>query len=160
MSTPLAREENIIQRLKQQFPSDIKQSRIIRTARPEIVVAPEKIREVALFLRDQMGFDHANGVSGVDYNREARFEIVYHTSSTNNKDMRDIVLAVKESTPRNAPKVPSLITVWPGVENYERETFEMYSIQFEGHPHLEKLFLLDNWDGPPPLRKDVRVPTD
>ncbi len=74
--------------------------------------------------------------------------------------MRDLVLAVKESTPRNAPKVPSLVSVWPGVENFERETFEMYAIQFDGHPHMEKLFLLDNWDGPPPLRKDVRVPTD
>ena len=160
MSSPLAREEEIIHRLKEHFPGDIKESRIIRRARPEVVVTPEKIREVALFLRDQMGFDHANGVSGVDYNREARFEIVYHTSSNGNKEMRDIVLALKESTPRNAPKVPSLINVWPGVEYYERETFEMYSIQFEGHPRLEKLFLIDNWDGPPPLRKDVRVPTD
>ncbi len=160
MSVALAREESIIQKLKERFPSDIKESRIIRRSRPEIVVAPEKIQEVAMFLQNQLGFDHANGVSGVDYNREARFEIVYHTSSMNNKEMRDIVLAVKESTPRNAPKVPSLVSVWPGVENFERETFEMYGIQFEGHPHLEKLFLLDNWDGPPPLRKDVRVPTD
>jgi NADH:ubiquinone oxidoreductase subunit C len=160
MSQPLSREEGIIQRLKEQFPHDIKDSRVIRRGRPEVVVAPEKILEVATFLRDQMGFDHANGVSGVDYNREARFEIVYHTSSIRTKENRDIVLAVKESTPRNAPKVPSLITVWPGVENYERETFEMYNIPFTGHPRLEKLFLIDNWDGPPPLRKDVRVPTD
>lgn len=160
MSNQLSREEEIIHTVKDQFPNDVKESRIIRRARPEIVVVPEKIRDVALFLRDQLGFDHANGVSGVDYNREARFEIVYHTSSTKNKEMRDLVLALKESTPRNSPKVPSLINVWPGVENYERETFEMYSIQFEGHPRLEKLFLLDNWDGPPPLRKDVRVPTD
>jgi NADH:ubiquinone oxidoreductase subunit C len=160
MSQSLAREERIIQQLKEQFPNDIKESRVIRRGRPEILVAPEKIVEVARFLRDQMGFDHANGVSGVDYNREARFEIVYHTSSTKTKENRDIVLAIKESTPRNAPKVPSLILVWPGVENYERETFEMYNIPFTGHPRLEKLFLIDNWDGPPPLRKDVRVPTD
>ncbi len=160
MSFPLAREEDILQKLKERFPGDIKESRIIRRSRPEIVVAPEKIREVTTFLRDQLGFDHANGASGVDYNREARFEVIYHISSLNRKEMRDIVLAIKESTPRGAPKVPSLVPVWPGVENFERETFEMYAIQFDGHPHLEKLFLLDNWDGPPPLRKDVRVPTD
>lgn len=160
MSLALAREEGIIQKLKEQFPNDIKETRVIRRSRPEIVVAPDKIREVALFLRDQLGFDHTNGASGVDYNREARFEIIYHTSSQNNKENRDIVLALKESTPRNAPKVLSLVSVWPGVENYERETFEMYGIQFDGHPRLEKLFLIDNWDGPPPLRKDVRVPTD
>ena len=160
MSNPLAREEELIGTIKEKFQNDIKESKIIRKGRPEIVTTPEKIRDVALFLRDQLGFDHANAVSGVDYNREARFEVVYHTSSTGNKNMRDLVLALKESTPRNAPKVPSLISVWPAVENYERETFEMYAIQFEGHPRLEKLFLLDNWDGPPPLRKDVRVPTD
>ena len=160
MSVSLAREEKIIQKLKEQFPNEIKGSRIIRSSRPEITVSSEKILEIATFLRDHLGFDHPNGVSGVDYNRESRFEIVYHASSLNNKEMRDLVLAVKESTPRNAPKVPSLVSVWPGVENFERETFEMYAIPFEGHPRLEKLFLLDNWDGPPPLRKDVRVPTD
>jgi NADH:ubiquinone oxidoreductase subunit C len=160
MSLPLAREDGIIQKIKGQFPNDIKETRTIRRSRPEIVVAPEKIQAIATFLRDELGFDHANGVSGVDYNREGRFEIVYHISSMDQRDLRDLVLAVKESTPRTAAKVPSLVSVWPGVENFERETFEMYGIQFEGHPRLEKLFLTDNWDGPPPLRKDVRFPTD
>ncbi len=160
MSQPLAREEGLIQKLKQQFPDDIKTARIIRRSRPEVTVTLERIRDVALILRDQLGFDHANGVSGVDYNREGRFEIVYHTSSLQNREMRDLVLAVKESVNRNTPKVPSLVSVWPGVENFERETFEMFGIQFEGHPRLEKLFLTDNWDGPPPLRKEVRFPTD
>jgi len=160
MSLPLAREDGIIQKINGQFSNNIKQTRIIRRSRPEITVGPEKIREVATFLRNELGFDHANGVSGVDYNREGRFEIVYHISSMDKKDLRDLVLALKESTPRTAPKVPSLVSVWPGVENFERETFEMFGILFEGHPHLEKLFLTDNWDGPPPLRKDIRFPTD
>jgi NADH:ubiquinone oxidoreductase subunit C len=160
MSQPLAREDGLIQKLKQQFPDDIKEARIIRRSRPEVTVRPEKIRDVALFLRDQAGFDHSNGVSGIDYNREGRFEIVYHISSFQIKEMRYLVLALKESVNRNTPKVQSLVTVWPGVENFERETFEMFGIQFEAHPRLEKLFLTDNWDGPPPLRKEVRFPTD
>ena len=160
MSLSHEREDGLIQKLKEQFPNDIKETRVIRRSRPEIVVASEKIREISTFLRDQLGFDHANGVSGVDYNREGRFEIVYHTSSLKNKDVRDIVLALKESIRRNTPKATSLVNVWPGVENFERETFEMFGITFEGHPHLEKLFLTDNWDGPPPLRKEVRFPTD
>jgi NADH:ubiquinone oxidoreductase subunit C len=150
----------LIQKIREQFPGLVKEARVVRRSRPEIVVAPEKIIEVALFLRDHLGFDHANGVSGVDYNREARFEVVYHTSSLENKETRDQVLAVKENLPRNAPKAVSLVPVWPGVENFERETFEMFGITFDGHPRLEKLFLTDNWDGPPPLRKEVRFPTD
>ena len=160
MSGSPSREDMLIQNIREQFPGLVKEARVVRRSRPEIVVAPEKIVEVALFLRDQLGFDHANGVSGVDYNREARFEVVYHTSSLENRETRDLVLALKENLPRNAPKAVSLVPVWPGVENFERETFEMFGITFDGHPRLEKLFLTDNWDGPPPLRKEVRFPTD
>ena len=160
MSLSQERENGIIQKIKDSFPSDIKETNIIRPARLEVSVAPEKINDVAVFLRDKLGFDHPNGVSAVDYNRENRFEIVYHLSSISTKAMRDLVLDLKESVPRNAAKVNSLVSVWPGVENYERESFEMFGIQFDGHPRLEKLFLTDNWDGPPPLRKEIRFPTD
>ncbi len=160
MSHSQTREDELIESVKEKFPAGVKEARVVRRSRPEILVTPENIRNIATFLRDQLGFDHANGVSGVDYNREGRFEIVYHTSSLENKDMRDLVLALKESIPRNTPSASSLVSVWPGVENFERETFEMFGITFDGHPHLEKLFLTDNWDGPPPLRKEVRFPTD
>jgi NADH:ubiquinone oxidoreductase subunit C len=157
---PSPREDELVRTLKENFPTDIKETSIIRPGRLEVTVAPEKVRDAALFLKDKLGFDHPNGVSAVDYNRENRFEIVYHISSISVKGMRDLVLDIKESVPRNAPRVGSLISVWPGVENYERESFEMFGIQFDGHPRLEKLFLNDNWDGPPPMRKEIRFPTD
>ena len=159
MSLSLERENILTQKLKESFPVEIKEIDIIRRARLEVTVEPEKITHIALFLRDKLGFDHPNGVSAVDYNRENRFEVVYHVSSME-KQMRDLVLDLKESVPRNAAKVTSLVSVWQGVENYERESFEMFGIQFDGHPRLEKLFLNDNWDGPPPLRKEIRFPTD
>jgi len=157
---PSPREDELIQTLKQNFPNDIKETIVLRPARLEVTVTPEKIKDVAIFLRDNLAFDHPNGVSAVDYNRENRFEIVYHISSMKTKGMRDLVLDLKESIPRNSPKVGSLVTVWSGVENYERESYEMFGITFEGHPRLEKLFLNDNWDGPPPMRKEIRFPTD
>jgi NADH:ubiquinone oxidoreductase subunit C len=160
MSLSHEREDALVQRLKASFPADIKETNVVRRGRLEVAVAPEKIRDVALLLRDKLGFDHPNGVSAIDYNRENRFEVVYHVSSMSVKEMRDLVLDLKESVPRNAPRVESLVSVWSGVENYERESFEMFGITFEGHPRLEKLFLTDNWDGPPPLRKDIRFPTD
>lgn len=160
MSLSQEREDSLIQKLREKFSGDIKETNIIRRSRLEVSVTPEKISEVAIFLRDDLGFDHPNGVSAVDYNRENRFEIVYHLSSIATKPMRDLVLDLKESVPRNAARVTSLFSVWPGVENFERESFEMFGIQFDGHPRLEKLFLNDNWDGPPPLRKEIRFPTD
>lgn len=160
MSLTHEREDGIINALKQNFPADIKDGTVVRRSRLNVTVGPEKIKDVAVFLRDKLGYDHPTGVSAVDYNRESRFEIVYHLSSIQNKDQQDIIVNLKESVPRNSPKAFSLVSVWPGVENYERESLEMFGLQFEGHPHPEKLFLNDNWDGPPPMRKEVRFPTD
>ena len=160
MSLPQQREENLIGILKENFPNDIKGARTIRRSRADVIVAPEKIVDIATFIRDKLGFDHPIGVSAVDYNRESRFEIIYHLSSIKNREQRDIVLNLKESIPRNVAKATSLVNVWPGVENFERESYEMFGIQFDGHPRLEKLFLNDNWDGPPPMRKEIRFPTD
>ena len=159
-SPSLEREDRILDQLKERFGEAIKESRVSRRSRPEVTVAMDKMVEVARFLRDELGFDRANGAGGADYLRDQKMEVIYHVSNLTRKETRDIVLSVKEVVPRNNPKVSSLVTIWPAVENFERETFEMYGITFDGHPHLEKLFLLDNWDGPPPLRKDVRIPTD
>jgi NADH:ubiquinone oxidoreductase subunit C len=160
-ANPLQREEDIVKKLHETIPENmVKEIHILRRSRIELRTAPENIVQVATLLRDKLGYDYPNGVSAVDYMRESRFEILYHLLSTIDRSNRDILFIVKESTPRNIPKVPSLVSIWPGVENYERECFEMFGITFEGHPKLEKLFLNDNWEGPPPLRKDIRFPTD
>src|SRR6266699_1675938 len=128
------REDNLIKTLKENFPTDIKDATVVRRSRINVTVAPEKILDMALFLRDKLGFA--------------------------NPTQRDILINLKESVPRNTPKATSLVRIWPGVENFERESIEMFGLQFEGHPRPEKLFLNDNWDGPPPMRKEVRFPTD
>jgi NADH-quinone oxidoreductase subunit C len=160
MSLTHEREDSLVKTLKENFPSDIKEATVARRSRINVIVSPEKITDIAVFLRDKLGYDHPSGVSAVDYNREARFEIVYHLSTIKTRDQQDILINLKESVPRNNPRAVSLVKVWPGVENYERESIEMFGIQFEGHPRPEKLFLNDNWDGPPPMRKEVRFPTD
>src|SRR5260370_24230011 len=98
------REDRLIKTLKENFPTDIKDATTVRRSRINVTVAPEKIVEVALFLRNKLGFDHPTGVSAVYYNRESRFEIVYHLSSVTNPGQRDILVNLKESLPRNAPK--------------------------------------------------------
>ena len=160
MSLSREREELLVKTIKESFPTDVKNATAIRRSRIDVTVTPDKVVDVALFLRDRLGFDYPAGVSAVDYNTEARMEIVYHLSSIRNSDQRDIVINLKESFPRNNPRAPSLVKVWAGVENYERESIEMFGLQLDGHPRPEKLFLNDNWDGPPPLRKEIRFPTD
>src|SRR5206468_10424788 len=128
MSLSHEREDALVQKLKENFPADIKETNIIRRARLEVTVAPEKIKDVAAFLRDKLGFDHPNGVSAVDYNRENRFEIVYHITSMRVKDLRDLALVTKESVPRNATKVGTLVSVWSGVENNASDGCEVSRI--------------------------------
>ena len=160
MNLSREREDRLVKTIKENFPTDVKNATAIRRSRIDVTVLPDKIVDVAFFLRDKMGFDYPTGVSAVDYNTESRMEIVYHLSTIRNSDQRDIVINLKESLPRNNPRTTSLVKVWPGVENYERESIEMFGLQLDGHPRPEKLFLNDNWDGPPPLRKEIRFPTD
>ena len=58
------------------------------------------------------------------------------------------------------PKIPSIVDVYPGVNFGEREAYDMYGVEFEGHPDLTRILMPDDWVGFP-LRKDdapARVP--
>lgn len=102
-------------------------------------------------LRDdpQLKFTCLIDICGVDHpERENRFDVVYHfLSMTQNLRIR-LRVETNESTP-----VPSLVSLHPGAEWFEREAFDMYGIIFEGHPDLRRLLTDYGFQGHP-LRKD------
>jgi NADH:ubiquinone oxidoreductase subunit C len=53
--------------------------------------------------------------------------------------------------------MPTLTGIWPSASWYERETHELFGIEFEGHPDFRHLLLPEHWEGKPPLRRDVPV---
>ena len=128
-----------------------------RPRRLKVTAPVEVMKEVALFARDQLLFDHIGTVSGTDYVSKGEFEVIYFVGSTN-PDRQELVIAIAERVKRESPKVPSLVEVWPGVEFHERETFEMLGIVFQGHPDLRRILLPEDWDDIPPLRKDYVSP--
>ncbi len=65
-------------------------------------------------------------------------------------------LRLRVQVPESDPTVPSLFSLHPGVENPEREVFDMFGISFDGHPDLSRILMPDEWDGHP-LRKDYDV---
>jgi len=122
------------------------------------VSAPQtQIKAVTLFARDTLGFDHISTVSGVDWIAKNELEVVYFVGSST-PGQEDFILGVSERIPRDNPVVPTLIDVWLGAEYHERETHEMFGINFQGHPNQAHILLPEDWNDLPPLRKDYVSP--
>lgn len=81
-----------------------------------------------------------------------RFEVVV-TLINHNEAKR---LRVRVQVPESDPTIPSLFTVHPSVDAMEREAFDMFGINFEGHPQLSRILMPDEWSGYP-LRKDYSI---
>jgi NADH:ubiquinone oxidoreductase subunit C len=129
----------------------------MKERRLKVSMSQSRIREVSLFARDNLGFDHISTVSGVDWIAKNELEVVYFVGSST-PGQEDFVLAVSERVPRDNPVVPTLIEVWRGAEYHERETHEMFGINFQGHPNQSHILLPEDWNDLPPLRKDYVSP--
>jgi NADH-quinone oxidoreductase subunit C len=114
-------------------------------------VEASKIVDVMRFLRDdpRCRFVNFTDATAVDYpGREQRFDVVYHLlSPTLNTRIRVKALA-SETT-----QVPSIISVFPGADWFEREAYDLYGVIFVGHPDMRRLLTDYGFDGHP-LRKD------
>jgi len=129
----------------------------MKERRLKVSTSPARIKEVSLFARDTLGFDHISTVSGVDWIAKNLLEVVYFIGSST-PGQEDFILAVSELVARENPVVPTLIDVWKGVEYHERETHEMFGIDFQGHPNQSHILLPEDWNDIPPLRKDYVSP--
>ncbi len=117
------------------------------------LIAADRLIEVATHIRDEMGYDYLSSVTAVDYLPEDKMEVVYHAyKSTGGPE-----LVYKVQVPRENSTVPSLVSVYPGVDLQERETWDLLGVRFEGHPDLRRVLLWEGFDGHP-LRKDWREP--
>ena len=149
-------EKGLMTQLSSQFGDKVKAS-YIRPLRIKIYVDPADIVEVASFLRDFMGFDHAESVAGTDYPKDNQIEVAYHLGSYSRMDLGAHILLLATRTNRDDARLPTLINIYKSVEYHERETFEMLGVYFEGHPRNERFLLPEDWADIPPLRKEFRI---
>ena len=154
----LLREDRIISQLKTRFPEAIKDGKIDRAGRVTITFDKDRTLDLARFMRDELSFDHLKGVAGIDFPTNKKIEVLYFTGTFSKPELQDLLVILKAELPRDNPSIPSVVSIWESAHFHERETFEMFGVKFEGHPDLRKLLTLDNWDGPPPMLKDIKFP--
>lgn len=122
----------------------------------------EQYVDVVKALADD-GYSVVIDLCGVDYLRymgrplpadvtPERFEVVVNLLDVTHR--RRVRLRVQ--VPESDPTAPSLFDVHPGSEAYERETYDMFGIEFTDHPDMTRILMPEDWDGHP-LRKDYEV---
>lgn len=92
------------------------------------------------------------GLDGLGLSLEPRFEVVAQFIHHDNRE-RVTIHVPAEGDP---PTVSSITSLWPTADFLEREAYDMFGIQFEGHPNLTRILMPDEWEGHP-LRKDYGV---
>ena len=105
--------------------------------------------EALTLLRDEFQFQQLIDLCGVDYpTRPLRFDVVYHLLSLT----QNLRVRLKVQTDEDTP-VPSVSSIFPAADWFEREAFDMYGIFFSDHPDLRRLLTDYGFHGHP-LRKD------
>ncbi|MGI8826117.1 MAG: NADH-quinone oxidoreductase subunit C [Chloroflexota bacterium] len=114
-----------------------------------VLVDRERIVDVCLFCRDSLHYNFLSDISCTDWlDRAPRFDIVYHLTSLDHL----IRLRLKVQAD-DGEAVPTVIPVWGGANWPEREVWDLFGVEFAGHPSLTRLLLPEGWIGHP-LRKD------
>ena len=131
----------------------------------QIGVEPAVLPIIAAALKSN-GFDYLQCQGGYDEGPGERLVCFYHLlamaeqveamASDPAAKLREIRLKVFLSR-EGTPALPSIYGLFRGADWQERETFDMYGIQFEGHPHPKRLLMPEDWKGWP-LRKDYVQP--
>jgi NADH-quinone oxidoreductase subunit C len=117
-----------------------------------LVAKPPAVISILEFLKLEKDFDYLVDLTAVDYpKRSERFDLVYILYSfARNERIRVKAMVAEGARPATACGV-HLTANW-----LEREVFDMFGIQFEGHPDMRRILLPEEWEGHP-LRKDYPI---
>jgi NADH/F420H2 dehydrogenase subunit C len=116
-----------------------------------VIVPVPKLLEVATFLRDapEAAFDFCSDVTASDWPpRPQRFDVIYCLFSTRHHTRVRVKVRAGESDP-----VPSVTGIWPAANWLEREVYDLFGVNFTGHPNRKRILMPDDWQGHP-QRKD------
>ena len=139
--------QSILQSLTQRFQTSASEFR----GQTSLSVSAQHLLAVCQALRDEFGFDRLVSVTAVDYwpQEEPRFHVVYLFHSLRH----NIRLTLRVPVASSQLALPSLETLYPNANWYEREVLDMFGVHFEHHSDLRRIIMPTDWVGHP-LRKD------
>lgn len=114
------------------------------------VAHAERIAEVCLFAKQELGFNYLTDITSIDnYGDDPRFTLVYHLYGYSHLCQ----LRLKTDVTEAKSELPSVTKVWRTADWHEREIYDMMGIRFAGHGDLRRILM---WEGYPyfPLRKE------
>ena len=118
---------------------------------PTLFIKKEKAHELLTELKNNYHYSFLTDYTATDElgeDESTRFHLVFHLMSVESKIRIRIKVKLQENE-----SISTMIPIWPGANWAEREIFDMFGIQFEGHPDLRRILMDMRWEGHP-LRKD------
>ncbi|HXW17454.1 MAG TPA: NADH-quinone oxidoreductase subunit C [Candidatus Acidoferrales bacterium] len=144
-------DNELVQRMKARFGEAIREATLDRKQAIVLVDAAQWL-DVARYCRDDEKFDYLVDLTAVDWpKRERRFDVVANLYSFAKNER----LRLKAHLGENEA-IASVVSIWATSNWLEREAFDMFGIQFDGHPDLRRILLPEEWQGYP-LRKDYDI---
>ncbi len=118
----------------------------------ERVAAAQWLERARALRREGWALVDLCGVDLIGFGTDPRFEVVVQLLNGERRER----LMVHVGAEGDPPSIPSVTAVWPTADFMEREAYDLFGIDFEGHPDLTRILLPDEWQGYP-LRKDYGV---
>src|SRR3954454_7250699 len=122
---------------------------------PTLYVSRDHVVALATALRDrpELRFDLLAELTAADFwPREPRFELVYILVSIAHRQR----LRIKVRLQGDGARISTVSHIWPAANWLEREVWDLFGIEFDGHPDPRRLLMPEDWEGYP-LRKDYPV---
>jgi NADH-quinone oxidoreductase subunit C len=116
-----------------------------------VIVPAAKIIAAATHLRDapEAAFDYCSDLTATDWPpRTERFDVIYCLYSTRHRHRVRLKVKLADNQP-----LASVTGVWPAANWLEREVFDMFGVNFTGHPDRRRILMPEDWQGYP-QRKD------
>lgn len=142
--------ERTVQVLRERFPEAIDDEETIRSGIRQLVTRKERLIDVLRLAKEEFGFGMIYDLTAADYlEQEPYFHVIYMLNSLEHHAK----LLLKVRVEREHPMLPSATGLWPMANWFERELYDLFGIEFEGHPDLKRILMPDDWIGHP-LRRD------